>query len=72
VIRRVLAATALLLCLGAPVVTATPAFAQYGGTCGFVLSPTTVELVGQACANWRVPGETSINFDFPCDVIIVR
>jgi hypothetical protein len=37
-----------------------------------MLSPTTVELVGQACTDWRVPGETSISFDFPCDVIIVR
>jgi LPXTG-motif cell wall-anchored protein len=53
VIRRVLAVTALLLCLGAPVVTAAPAFAQYGGQCGFVLTPTTVtpgstvQVVGQ-------------------------
>jgi 5'-nucleotidase len=53
VIRRVLAVSALLLCLGAPIATATPAFAQYGGTCGFVLTPTTVvagqtvQVVGQ-------------------------
>ena len=52
-IRRVLAVSALLLCLSAPVVTASPAFAQYGGTCGFVLTPTTVtpgqtvQVVGQ-------------------------
>ena len=37
-----------------------------------MLSPTTVQLEGQACANWRSPGESSIDFDFPCDVIIVR
>jgi hypothetical protein len=37
-----------------------------------MLSPTTVQLEGQACASWRSPGESSIDFDFPCDVIIVR
>jgi hypothetical protein len=42
-----------LLCLGAPVIMASPAMAQYGGTCGFVLTPTTVtpggtvQVVGQ-------------------------
>ena len=52
-IRRVLAVSALLLCLGAPVIVASPAMAQYGGTCGFVLTPTTVtpggtvQVVGQ-------------------------
>jgi 5'-nucleotidase len=35
--------SALLLCLGAPVIAASPAMAQYGGTCGFVLTPTTVQ-----------------------------
>jgi hypothetical protein len=37
-----------------------------------MLSGTTVQLEGAACERWRVPGETSIEFDFPCDVIIVR
>ncbi|MEO8184524.1 MAG: hypothetical protein ABI895_37420 [Deltaproteobacteria bacterium] len=37
-----------------------------------MLSETTVQLEGQACASWRVPGETSIGFEFPCDVIILR
>jgi len=37
-----------------------------------MLSETTVQLEGQACASWRVPGETSIEFEFPCDVIILR
>jgi hypothetical protein len=37
-----------------------------------MLSGTTVQLEGTACANWRVPGETSIAFDFPCDVIVIR
>jgi hypothetical protein len=35
-------------------------------------SPTTVALEGAACDMWRSPGESSIDFDFPCDVIIVR
>jgi len=37
-----------------------------------MLSETTVQLEGQACADWRVPSETSISFDFPCDVIVLR
>jgi hypothetical protein len=35
-------------------------------------SGTTVQLEGAACARWRVPGQTSIAFDFPCDVIVIR
>lgn len=35
-------------------------------------SGTTVQLEGAACERWRVPGETSIAFDFPCDVIVIR
>jgi hypothetical protein len=37
-----------------------------------MLTETTVQLEGQACAAWRVPGETAIAFDFPCDVIVLR
>ena len=37
-----------------------------------MLSETTVQLEGAACNGWRSPGESSIDFDFPCDVIIVR
>ena len=37
-----------------------------------MLSETTVQLEGAACAAWREPVETSIDFDFPCDVIVVR
>lgn len=37
-----------------------------------MLSETTVELRGAACATWRAPEETSLDFDFPCDVIVVR
>ena len=37
-----------------------------------MLSETTVQLEGKACADWRGRGQTSIDFDFPCDVIILR
>jgi hypothetical protein len=37
-----------------------------------MLNETTVALEGEACNMWRQPGETSIDFDFPCDVIILR
>jgi hypothetical protein len=37
-----------------------------------MLSETTVQLEGQACADWRAPGQSAIDFDFPCDVIILR
>lgn len=35
-------------------------------------SGTTVQLEGAACERWRVAGETSIAFDFPCDLIVIR
>jgi hypothetical protein len=34
-------------------------------------SPTQLELVGAACANWRRPENTVIKFHFPCDAIII-
>jgi hypothetical protein len=34
-------------------------------------SSTVVELTGTACEQWRAPGESSIHFDFPCDVVVV-
>ncbi len=38
-----------------------------------MLSETTVALAGQACSAWRAPTiETSISFDFPCDIFIPR
>jgi hypothetical protein len=37
-----------------------------------MLNETTVELAGEACSMWRQPGQTSIDFDFPCDVIVLR
>jgi hypothetical protein len=37
-----------------------------------MVSETTVALGGEACAAWRTPTiETSISFDFPCDIFIV-
>lgn len=36
-----------------------------------MLSETTVQLEGQACEAWRTPNiETSISFDFPCDIFV--
>ncbi|HKO90242.1 MAG TPA: vWA domain-containing protein [Polyangiaceae bacterium] len=37
-----------------------------------MLSETTVQLEGAACASWRVPGDTAIDFDFPCDLLVPR
>ena len=37
-----------------------------------MLNETTVALEGEACEMWRQPGETSIDFDFPCEVIVLR
>jgi hypothetical protein len=33
---------------------------------------TQLELVGSACANWRKPEITQIDFNFPCGIIIIR
>jgi hypothetical protein len=36
-----------------------------------MLSETTVQLAGAACTSWRSPTiETSISFDFPCDIFV--
>jgi len=35
-------------------------------------SPTQVELVGSACATWNDPKSTHIDFNFPCDIIVVK
>lgn len=37
-----------------------------------MVTPTTVQLEGAACDAWRVFGETTIDFDFPCDIIVLR
>ena len=33
---------------------------------------TQLELVGTACTNWRDPKNTHIDFNFPCDIIVVK
>jgi hypothetical protein len=37
---------------------------------GTVCAPTQVELTGSACANWRLPANNNIEFQFPCEVIV--
>jgi hypothetical protein len=29
-----------------------------------------LELVGDACANWKLPQNTTIDFNFPCDIVV--
>ena len=33
---------------------------------------TQLELVGDACTNWRDPAKVKINFDFPCEIVIAK
>jgi hypothetical protein len=35
-------------------------------------SPTQVELVGSACTTWNDPKNAHIDFNFPCDIIVVK
>jgi len=35
-------------------------------------SPTQAELVGSACATWNDPKNTRIDFNFPCDIIVLK
>jgi hypothetical protein len=35
-------------------------------------SPTQVELAGSACTTWNDPKNTHIDFNFPCDIIVVK
>ena len=35
-------------------------------------TPTQIELVGEACANWRMPMNNKIDWDFPCKVIVPK
>jgi hypothetical protein len=35
-------------------------------------SDTQLELVGDACSNWRKPQNTHIDFGFPCDIIVPK
>ena len=38
----------------------------------YMPTPTQIELVGDACVNWRMPQNTKITWDFPCDIIEPR
>lgn len=43
----------------------------YDATNGWhMTSPTTVQLEGEACDTWRQPGESTIDFNFPCEIIV--
>jgi|SRR5450432_191641 len=33
---------------------------------------TQLELVGDACTNWRDPAKVKIDFDFPCEIVIAK
>jgi hypothetical protein len=35
-------------------------------------TPTQIELVGDACTNWRMPQNNKIDWDFPCKIIVPR
>jgi hypothetical protein len=35
-------------------------------------TPTQIELVGSACENWRMPENTKIDWDFPCDILVPK
>jgi hypothetical protein len=35
-------------------------------------SDTQVVLNGAACTNWRTPGHDTIDFQFPCDIILIQ
>jgi hypothetical protein len=35
-------------------------------------TPTQIELVGEACANWRMPMNNKIDWDFPCKILVPK
>jgi hypothetical protein len=35
-------------------------------------TPTQIELVGDACTNWRMPANNKITWDFPCKILEPR
>jgi hypothetical protein len=35
-------------------------------------TPTQIELVGDACTNWRMPENTKIDWDFPCRILVPK
>ena len=38
----------------------------------YMPSPTQIELVGEACSNWRMPQNTKIDWDFPCKILVPK
>jgi hypothetical protein len=38
----------------------------------YMPSPTQIELVGDACNNWRMPQSTKIAWDFPCKILVPK
>jgi hypothetical protein len=42
-----------------------------GSTNGWnMINETTVQLFGSACDAWRDPSSTTIDFNFPCEIIV--
>jgi hypothetical protein len=35
-------------------------------------TPSQIELVGDACNNWRMPENTKIDWDFPCKILVPK
>lgn len=35
-----------------------------------LVGPSQIELTGSACTNWRLPANTHIVFNFPCEIIV--
>lgn len=35
----------------------------------YMPTPSQIELVGEACSNWRMPQNTKIDWDFPCKIL---
>jgi hypothetical protein len=38
----------------------------------YMPTPTQIELVGDACTNWRMPQSTKIAWDFPCKILVPK
>jgi hypothetical protein len=38
----------------------------------YMPTPTQIELVGEACNNWRMPQNTKIDWDFPCKILVPK
>lgn len=35
-------------------------------------TPSQIELVGDACTNWRMPQNTEVSWDFPCKILVPK